>query len=109
MSAAIKLAQPIGTAHSTTTISVVDASVNQWSFSLSSPPTHHSSDEGQTAESTSAGFSSVRDPSEGDKDSNDVKKPNPGRSKSWISNQGLSRDKDEGEKGWTYDQQLKVY
>jgi hypothetical protein len=107
MSAPYELAPPIGTEHSTSTDSVVDASDPESSSSLP-PPTRHSSDEDKTAVPTPAESRSVREPSEASEGSNDVKKPTTGRSKSHASNQGQSRDKDEGEKGWTYDQQLKV-
>jgi hypothetical protein len=104
MSAQIELAPPIGTEHSTSTNSVVDASDPASSSSLPQP-TRHSSDEDQTAVPTPAESRSVREPSEASEGSNSVKKQTANRS---GSIKGTSKDKDEGEKGWTYDQQLKV-
>jgi hypothetical protein len=104
MSAQIELAPPIGTEHSTSTNSVVDASDPVSSSSLPQP-TRHSSDEDQTAVPTPAESRSVREPSEASEGSNSVKKETASRSN---PNQGNAKDKDEGEKGWTYDQQLKV-
>jgi hypothetical protein len=105
MSAPIELAPPIGTEHSTSTNSVVDASDPVSSSSLPQHPTRHSSDEDQTAVPTPEESRSVREASEASEGSNSVKKQTASSS---SSNQGNSKDKDEGEKGWTYDQQLKV-
>ena len=104
MSAPFELAPPIGTEHSTSTNSVVDASDPVSSSSLPQP-TRHSSDEDQTAVPTPAESRSVREPSEPSEGSNSVKKETGNRS---GSSKGNSKDKDEGEQGWTYDKQLKV-
>jgi hypothetical protein len=103
MSAPYELAPPIGTEHSTSTNSVVDASDPESSSSLPAP-TRHSSDEDQTAVPTPAESRSVREPSETSEEINNVDKPRASRSKSSSHNQGDSTDKAEGEKGWTYDQ-----
>jgi hypothetical protein len=109
MSAPIELGPPIGTQQSTSTNSIVDAPDREHSSSSSlPPPTRHSSDEDQTAVPTPADSRSVRESSETSEASDNVKKPNASRSKSRSSEKGQSKDKDEGEKGWTYDQQLKV-
>jgi len=108
MSAPIELAPPIGTQQSTSTNSFVDAPDREHSSSSLPPPTRHSSDEDQTAVPTPADSRSVREPSETSEGSDNVKKPNAGRSKSSSGDKAQSKDKDEGEKGWTYDQQLKV-
>jgi len=109
MSAPFELAAPIGTEHSTSTNSVVDASDPESSSSLP-PPTRHSSDEDQTAVPTPAESRSIREPSEASEGSNGINKPKASRQKSRSSDKdnGNSKDKVEGEKGWTYDQQLKV-
>jgi hypothetical protein len=104
MSAPIELAPPIGTNHSTSTNSVVDASDPESSSSLPQP-TRHSSDEDQTAVPTPAESRSFREASEASEGSNSVKKQNASSS---DDNKGNSKDKEEGEQGWTYDQQLKV-
>lgn len=104
MSAPIELAPPIGTEHSTSTNSVVDASDPVSSSSLPQP-TRHSSDEDQTAVPTPAESRSVREPSEASEGSKNINKQTANESESIKGN---SKDKDEGEKGWTYDQQLKV-